>query len=273
MEQNGNNFNKNKYWKLFRLILLIPVIIFIIGICLMSNNTVNKNVSVGLMIGGAILFAICSLILSIFKFAGLVKSAKKYNEYVDINSLDEKEEERLLKEAINSTSKNRELRNFRSMSLYLKAVKDAPRDTSPMAYFNLAVIVLFIACCIGFVAFSLSGLILIGFICLGVAFLSIIFLLLYHIIHKKMSNSPKNIDFSSISQATVISCTISDEGSMSMGATYNNTTKILSTTYLVYLDVCGEKKKAYSKTFYNKGDKVAVYMNKKLKDMVKIDER
>ncbi len=94
-----------------------------------------------------------------------------------------------------------------------------------------------------------------------------------HVIHKRLSSASWNIDRSRREKATVLACMISDESSYSYGVGYNGkTTRILGTTYLVYLDLNGEIKRAYVRKYYNKGETVYEFRNKKLKDMVVADE-
>lgn len=259
--------------KLSKIFVFLSIGILIIGIILSVSSSVSNDISFAVLISGISLVIISGFISSLLRLVILIKKAKEYNNEIETKNLDEKEEERVLKETINSTSHNRDTVNLRSMSMYLKTLKESPRDKSASAYIGLFFIILFVLCIIGFVVFSTMGNILVALICIGVAFLSIIILMIYHLVHKKIANSDKNIDYSISYQATVTACVMSDESSVSSGARCNNTSRVLSTTYLVYLDVYGEQKKAYSKTFYNKGDKVLVYANKKLKNMVKIVEK
>ena len=204
----------------------------------------------------------------------LVKDAKAYNKYLEDNNIDERAEEEAFKTYINNTNHNQEATAFRELSMWLRANKNAPKEKSVRSYVNLVLVILFGCCLIAFVPLLCSGQTFAGLIVWGTAFAIIFILLIIHLVHKKISTNRKNIDRNVPSKlGTVISCTISDESSYGSGKTYHlKTNRILSTTYLIHLDVAGETKKAYSKTFYNKGEKVYVFQNKKLKDMVIIEE-
>ncbi len=272
--EEENNKGKNKYKKILIGLGIISFIIIIFGTGVLSPLK-YETLSLIFLFGGIILMVYGSLAVGIIMLIKMFREAKKYNKYLEDNNIDESAEEEAFKQYINSTRHNIEATSFRSLSLWLRACKDAPKDKSKSSWFNLFVIILFLICCLGFIVLGGIGLFPYALGCLGLGFSCIFFLLIKHLVHKKISTSRKNIDMDSPSMlATVISSVISDESSFSTGGRRRTqTTRILSTTYLVYLDVAGEQKKAYSKTFYNKGTKVYVRANKKLKDMVVIDER
>ena len=240
-----------------------------------DKNDGKVYVNLPLVLIGIGMCIIGNFIIAITMLVTVVKEAKAYNQYLEENEIDEKEEEAAFKTYINNTTHNQEATSFRELSMWLRAMKNAPKEKSVRSYVNLVLVILFAGCCLTFVPLLCAGQMIAGLAVFGAAFACIFLLLIIHLVHKKISNNPRNIDQNLAPQcATVQSCTISDESSYGWGSKnyYHQTNRILSTTYLICLDVNGEQKKAYSKTFYNKGEKVYVYQNKKLKDMVIIKE-
>lgn len=277
MEQNDKRIKI--YRKVLRWWCIICSILLVL-VCI-SISIVPESVSYilifgvfGLYAGGGLLISFLLLISMIKEIKYMIKEAKKYNQYLEDNCIDEAAEEEAFKAYINSTNLNMDSVNFRELSLWLRNIKNSPKDKSKSAWFNLFIIILFLVCLVGFVVFAAIGLLAYAIGSLGLGFACIFLLLIIHLAHKRISTNKKNINKHEPSQpATVIATVICDETTFASGnRPWRKTTRILSTTYLVYLDVAGVQKKAYSKKFYNKGTKVYVYKNKKLKDMVIIDE-
>lgn len=255
---------------------LITVAMIVIGIVSGPNYDDGKMyVNLPLVLIGIALLIVGDFAIVIAMMVQLVKDAKAYNKYLEDNNIDERAEEEAFKTYINNTNHNQRETAFRSLSLWLRANKNAPKEKSVRSYVNLVLVILFGCCLVAFVPLLCTGQTLAGLIVWGAAFAIIFILLIIHLVHKRISTNRKNIDYNVPTQpATVISCTISDESSYGFGSRnyYHQTNRILSTTYLIHLDVAGETKKAYSKIYYNKGEKLYVYQNKKLKDMVIIRE-
>ncbi len=260
-----------KWWVLFWILMIIVVIV--IGCIKTSNENANFTVLIIHMLVASGMLGIGSLVINVIMLIDMFKKAKAYNRYLEENKIDEQAEETAFKTYINHTRYNQDATAFRAVSMWLRAINNSPKNKS--SYINLFLIILFFCCCISFIILSACGLITIALICLGLGFAIILTLLLIHLVHKKVSTNNKNIDFNAPAQlATVKSCVISDESTYTSGSHYSTqTNRILSTTYLVYLDVDGKEKRAYSKNYYNKGDKVYVYPNKKLKNMVIITDK
>lgn len=272
---NEPNSNKNVY-KIVSIVLnVVAVALIVLGVLLGPKKGDGKvYVNLPIVLTGIATCILGNLAIVIARFVKLVKEAKAYNKYLEENNVDEREEEEAFKAYINSTSHNQEETAFRSLTLWLRANKNAPKDKSVRSYVNLVLVILFLCCLPTFIVLLNAGQKVAGLSVLGAAFALILALLIINLIHKKISTNKNNIDRSvPAKRATVISCIISDETSYGFGRRYyQKTNRILSTTYLVHLDVDGETKQAYSKTFYNKGETVWVYQNKKLKDVVIIEE-
>lgn len=262
--------NKSVLKKVQIALTVVSVAVIILGIVFGPNHNDGKvYVNLPIVLTGIAMCILGNLAIVIAMFVKLIKDAKAYNKYLEENNVDEREEEEAFKAYINSTNHNQEATAFRSLTMWMRANKNAPKDKSVRSYVNLVLVILFLCCLVAFLVVMGINLIA-GLSVLGAAFAIIILLLIINIAHKKISTNKKNIDRSvPAKRATVISCIISDETSYGSGRNYyHQTNRILSTTYLVHLDVDGETKKAYSKIFYNKGETVHVYQNKKLKDVV-----
>lgn len=267
-----NSKKRNIYNIATVIVILISITLIISGVCVVLNQS-NKVLFLPLVLGGAALMTVGGITINLIRLVNLVKNAKNYNKFLEDNNVNEREEEEAFKTYINNTRHNRNATNFRMLSLWLRSAKNSPKDNSKLAKFNLFMVILFFACILGFIVFSIMGLLYVGLACIGLGLFVIILVILIQVIHQKISNNSKNIDETNAPVlGTVIACSLSGESSFGSGRDQLQTTRIISTTYLVYIDVLGEQKKAYSKRYYNKGEKVYVYQNKKLKDMVKIKE-
>lgn len=269
--------NKQKDKRKIALVLLnvVSVALIIAGIVFgPKRNDGRVYVNLPVVLAGIVLCIAGNFGIVVATFVKLVIDAKAYNRYLEENNVDEREEEEAFKTYINNTAHNQEATAFRDVSMFLRANKNAPKEKGVRSYANLVLVILFLCCLPTFVVLLCAGQRNAGLVVLGAAFGIILVLLTIALVHKKISTNRKNIDRSCPPKtATVISSMISDESTFGSGRRYNlRTNRILSTTYLIYLDVDGETKKAYSKTYYNKGEKVCVYRNKKLKDVVIIKE-
>ncbi len=263
---------KDPYRRATKLVIICGMLLIFTGLMIMGFYP-GHLFTVVMTICGIVLVVVGSLVVNIIMLVNLVKAAKKYNQYLEDNHIDESAEEAAFIDYINHTRHNIDAASFRSLSLWLRSMKNTPKDTSFRAKFNLFVIILFLACIVGFpVCLGIN--LYLGMACLGLGFSCILLLLIVHLTHKRIASNHKNIDLSTAPlRGTVTACHISDESTFSTGGRRaTQTTRILATTYLVYLDVDGVPKKAYSKTYYNNGTQVYVRQNKKLKDMVIIDE-
>ena len=205
----------------------------------------------------------------------LVRAAEAYEQYLADNHIDLAAEEEAFKAYINRTGQNLDAESLRAMVHWLRAKTLHPqKHLTPLAVFNLGLLILFFTGIFAFVVFMIMDLIYLAVACIGIAFVAFLILLGVHLVHKHIANNPKNVDRSLAPlRATVTACTISDETSTTTGARRRtHTTRILSTTYLVYLDVEGQAKIAYSKRPYNPGTTVYIRENRKLKNTVVIDE-
>ncbi len=268
-----NTFKKLK--NVLRVWFFICIAIIIFGIVFGPNKNDGKHyVNFAVIFIGMAMLTVGCLIIAIAMLVELIKDAKAYNKYLEENNIDEREEEEAFKTYINNTNHNQEATAFRALSMWLRVNKYAPKEKGVRSYVNLVLLILFACCSLTFVPLLCAGQIVAGLSILGSAFTLLFALLIINWVHKKISTNSKNIDHNVPSKlATVISCTLCDEGMYSSGQIYSaRTNRILFTTYLIALDVDGELKKAYSKTYYNKGEKVNVYQNKKLKDIVIIGE-
>ena len=257
------------FWSLISLAVLIAGLVF--G---PDKHDGKVYVNLPVVLTGIAMLVVGDLIITIAMFVSFVKAVKAYNRYLTENNIDERAEEEAFKNYINQTRHNQEAMAFRTFSLWLRANQNAPKDKSFRSYFNLVLVILFLCCLVAFMPLMAWHLVA-GLSTLGTAFGIIILLLIINVTHDKMAANRKNIDYNLPTQiATVISCSINSESSYGFGSDYygHQTNRILSTTYLIHLDVAGETKKAYSKTYYNKGEKVEVYQNRKLKDAVIIKE-
>lgn len=74
--------------------------------------------------------------------------------------------------------------------------------------------------------------------------------------------------------AEVINCMFSSESYVGTGNKHNSTSRIITTTYKVLLNVNGQRKTAYSKEFYNAGTRVKVLTksSSKFASMVEVEE-
>ena len=266
---------KDPYRRALRLWSLISVVVLVVGLATgPQRHDGHVYVNLPVVLTGMAMLVVGDLIITIAMFVSFIKAVKAYNRYLTENNIDERAEEEAFKDYINHTRHNQEATAFRAFSLWLRANQNAPKDKSFRSYFNLVMIILFLGCLVAFGPLMACGL-AVGLSVLGAAFGIIILLLIINVTHDKRAANRKNIDYNVPTQmATVISCSINSESSYGFGSDYygHQTNRILSTTYLIHLDVAGETKKAYSKTYYNKGEKVEVYQNRKLKDAVIIKE-
>ncbi len=263
---------EDPYRRATKLVIIAGMLLIFTGLMIMGFYP-GHMFTVVMTICGIVLVVGGALVVNIIMLVNMVKAAKKYNQYLVDNHIDESAEEAAFIDYINSTHHNIDAASFRSLSLWLRSMKNTPKDTSFRAKFNLFVVILFLVCIVGF-PICLGINLYLGMACIGLGFACILLLLIVHLAHKGIASNRKNIDINTAPQrGTVTACHISDESTFSTGGRRaTQTTRILSTTYLVYLDVDGTTKKAYSKQYYNAGDQVYVRQNKKLKDMVIIDE-
>lgn len=266
---------KNGKFNIYRIIfgtwLIASITIVIVSIVLAFFN--DGYVNVPLLLTGIISLFGGAFIYSVFLIVYLFVKANKYNKYLEENNIDERAEEQVFKEYINTTRHNRYAVIFRSISMWLRTVKRTPKKASNIV-FSIGFVVVFVGCIIAFIIFTGLGNTFWALLSWGIG-AGVFFIVLFsHLIYVKLSTSTKNIDTTAPSQpATVTACTLSSESYMSSGSHYaTNTTRILGTTYLLYLNINGEQKRAYSKKYYNAGETVYVYLNKKLKDIVIFDE-
>lgn len=265
-----------KYQKLLRWWIIISILVIIIGLAFAFPAQADGRhlVNLPIVLIGIASISIGSPIIAIMMLVAFIRQAKAYNKYLEDNNIDERAEEEAFKAYINNTRHNQEATAFRALSLWLRANKNAPKPQGIRPWVNLVLLIIFGLCALTFMPLLCAGQMVAGLALFATAFAMIFLLLIIALVHKKIAANPKNIDYNVPSQpATVKSCSISSESSVGSGAHYHlQTNRILSTTYLICLDVGGEEKQAYSKTYYNKGETVRVHQNRKLKNMVIIEE-
>lgn len=254
-----------------KIALVMTAILFMLGMFIGAFylGTTFSFIMIFVIIG---VFTAIGLCLNMMHLRRLVREAEAYNQYLADNHIDAAAEEEAFKAYINQTTDNVEADSFRAMALWLRTKPFHPKKhLDPLSIFNLGLLIVFLTCLIAFVVFIIMDMVYIALACFVVAFADIGIILIIHAVHKHIANNPRNINQSlAPQQGTVTACTISDETSVTTGRT--QTTRILSTTYLVDLDVNGEPKKAYTKQPYNPGTTVYVRQNTKLTNMVVIDE-
>ncbi len=271
-------FDKDKIFRTTTRALFFAAVAVLFGGALLSDYGGDGYLHPACLwtaVGLFVLWSVFGVVRSVFRFSDIKMSVKEENARAERENADLRQGEEARKAEINATDRNHELTEKRALGAWMRASEDVPRfaSKSKAAWVNLACVVLFLAFIVGFIVLAACGLVLYALICLGAGFVIIFVLFAVHVIHKRLSSASWNIDRSRREKATVLACMISDESSYSYGVGYNGkTTRILGTTYLVYLDLNGEIKRAYVRKYYNKGETVYEFRNKKLKDMVVADE-
>ena len=257
-----------------RIVIICAIAGFIL--CLISAYQTNQLAKRVFMIIGLTSFALTFLIAIV---AGVINSAhiikgvkdeakKQRESFEEDKSAWEKES----KAYINKTAYGEEhkkimaVREIFQLADAKKVAKYTPKSTKIMGGIFVTVIILLMLCLVPLLA---TGHTVAGLIVFGSFFAIMIIAAITNAVIEKTSISRANRYVKDKSEmkltdgeekdAVVLASCISSESSLSTGkGYYRETTKLLSTTYRIIVDVDGVQKTAYSKTPYNEGDKVKV---------------